>query len=65
MSRSYDRSSMRVSLTARELRARQKAREAKAHAASVHVELLERAFDYQQSDIYEMLNMRRDTHYSE
>ncbi|QIG69047.1 hypothetical protein EVB78_013 [Rhizobium phage RHph_N1_15] len=64
MSKSY--SSARVSLTERELRDRQKRREFKTrNATSDSVELLDRRFDYQQIDIYEMLNMRHATQYSE
>ncbi|OCP21931.1 hypothetical protein BC361_25520 [Ensifer sp. LC54] len=63
MSKSY--STMRVSLTQREMRDRQKRREAKRVLESAHFELLDRRFDYQQSDIFEMLNMRQNESYSE
>ncbi|MBX5130789.1 hypothetical protein HJB53_30325 [Rhizobium lentis] len=64
MSKSY--SSARVSLTERELRDRQKRREFKTrNATGDSVELLDRRFDYEQRDIYEMLNMRHDAHYHE
>lgn len=63
MSKSY--STMRVSLTQREMRDRQKRREAKRATESAHFEMLDRSFDYQQSDIFEMLNIRQSESYSE
>ena len=62
MSKSY--SNARVSLSQREMKERRQRREFKTrNARGDTVELLDRRFDYQQSDIYEMLNMRVDTHY--
>ncbi len=65
MSRTFDRRDYRVSLTKREMRERQQRREAKRVSETAHIELLDRRFDYQQDDIYEMLNMRHETRYSE
>jgi hypothetical protein len=45
--------------------ARQKRRIEKRVSETAHIELLDRRFDYQQSDIYEMLNMRVSTSYAE
>jgi hypothetical protein len=64
MSKSY--SAARVSLTERELRDRQKRRAFKTrNATGDSIELLDRRFDYQQIDIYEMLNMRQSESYAE
>ncbi|MBX4911330.1 hypothetical protein HJA82_28890 [Rhizobium bangladeshense] len=64
MSKSYSKA--RVSLTQREMRERAQRREFKTrNATSDSVELLDRRFDYEQRDIYEMLNMRHDAHYHE
>ncbi|WP_276122695.1 hypothetical protein [Pararhizobium qamdonense] len=63
MSKSFSKA--RVSLTQRELLQRQKRREEKRVSESANIELLDRRFDYQQSDIYEMLNMRHETRYHE
>ncbi|TDW20440.1 hypothetical protein EV128_12570 [Rhizobium azibense] len=64
MSKSYSKA--RVSLTQREMRERAQRREFKTRNATTDsVELLDRRFDYQQIDIYEMLNMREETRYSE
>ncbi len=65
MSRTFERRDYRVSMTKREMRERQKRREAKRVPESAHIELLDRRFDYEQRDIYEMLNMRHETRYSE
>lgn len=63
MSKSYSKA--RVTMTQRELRERQRQRDAKRVSESAHIELLDRRFDYERRDIYEMLNMRHDTHYAE
>jgi hypothetical protein len=65
MSKSYDRQDKRVSISKREMLARQKRRIEKRVSETAHIELLDRRFDYQQSDIYEMLNMRVSTSYAE
>jgi hypothetical protein len=67
MSKTFERRDYRVTLTQREMRERQKRREAKRASVSesAHIELLDRSFDYQRNDIFEMLNMRRHESYAE
>lgn len=64
MSKSFSKA--RVSLTNREMKERSARREFKTrNARTDSIEILDRRFDYQQSDIYEMLNIQQSTHYVE